>query len=98
MGDDPTFDLTLEDRSAADVRLVLSGLSLAAMQAARAQPEKADRAEGLLEDFMRENRDAVRALMLEATGQEVEFIARVDDDLKEHLGIDVVDGEVIDAR
>lgn len=97
-GEEPTFDLTLDDAPAEDLAILMSGVSHMMMQAAQAGSEKRLIQFGELNQrLMVENPEAARYLLLESDVSEFVQMVDLDDDTAEQLGVKLVDGEVVDA-
>lgn len=107
MPDDPTFDLELPDTSAAELAVILSGISketLYAIQAAAANPgdpgpaRHLDVLDGLTARLLTENREAARHLFLESDAGEFLKTATFPDETLDDLGLELVDGQLYDTE
>lgn len=96
--DEPTFDVVLEDLEPIEVACILNGLSMTMLRAAETgHRAHAIATKNVISQFFREHREVARHLLLES-GFGGEAVVGLSDSLEEHLGVRVVDGEVVDAE
>lgn len=97
--DDPTFTLTLEDATAEQLAMIESGLAHQTRFAlAHGADDMAQMASDTAMQLLMENPEFGRRMLFEGKKTGGFIIGDVSDEVKDALDIEVVDGEIMDAR